>query len=133
MRNNNFLRERFLEIYRRHFRDAKLENKIILRFGRKTKTRLGSIKLNHKKESVVTINGIFRNPKVPTFIVDATLAHEFVHYLHGFNSEKEQLHAYPHKGGIVDKELKKRGFGTILRQQKIWLKTEWPKLIKEHF
>jgi len=130
MHDNHFLRERFLEIYRRYFSDIQLKNKVVLRFGRKTKTRLGSIMLNRKKESIVTINGLFRDPQVPVFMIDATLAHEFVHYLHGFSSEKEQLYSYPHRGGIVDRELKKRGLAEILLKQKIWLKEEWPKIIR---
>ncbi|MDD4352123.1 MAG: hypothetical protein PHU71_04040 [Candidatus Gracilibacteria bacterium] len=130
MRDNNFLRERFLKIYQEHFADFKLRNKIILKFGRSAKTRLGSIKLNSKKQSVITINGLFRSEEVPLFVIDGTLAHEFVHYMHGFNSEIDCQFQHPHRGGIVDKELIKRGFREILMEQKIWLKREWPKAIR---
>ncbi len=130
MRNNDFLRERFFVIYKTYFADVELKNKIILRFGRRAKTRLGSIKLNNKKESVITINAIFREDIVPIYMIDATLAHEFVHYMHGFNSEKEQLYRHPHRGGIVDHELRKRGMTEILVEQKIWLKQEWPAIVR---
>lgn len=132
MRDNNFLRERFLELYKKHFADIPLANKIVLRFGRAAKTRLGSIKLDKQKRSIITINGLFRDEEVPLFMIDATLAHEFVHYMHGFNSEIKCEFRHPHRGGIVDKELIKRGFREILMHQKLWLKEEWPSLLSQN-
>jgi len=43
-------------------------------------------------------------------LVDATIVHELTHYLHGFSSPIEQKFRTAHAGGVVVKELKKRGF-----------------------
>jgi hypothetical protein len=83
--------------------------------------------------SKITINGLFRDQAIPSKIIDLTIAHELCHYLHGFTGEREKLFRYPHQGGIVDLELKKRGLATDLRFQKKWLKEEWPKIVKENF
>ena len=45
--------------------------------------------------------------------------------MHGFQSPYEQKFRYPHQGGIVDKELKKRGFGLLLKLEKEWVKSNW--------
>ena len=47
---------------------------------------------------------------IPEYVIDTTVAHELVHYMHGFFSPHQRLYKHPHKGGIVTKELKKRGF-----------------------
>jgi hypothetical protein len=75
--------------------------------------------------SVITITGYFRDDVVPEYVVDSTIAHELVHYAHGFHSPHPQLYEHPHKGGIVDKELVKRGMGETLAKQQHWLKHEW--------
>ena len=68
--------------------------------------------------------------RVPEYVIDTTLAHELVHYMHGFNSPLPQKYKHPHRGGIVDKELIKRGFGHNLSMEKVWAKNQWEKLFR---
>ncbi len=141
-RDNDWLIDRLAEIWYRYFPDIEQKNEVQIVFGRRSKTRLGSIGMNGWKDhkwhqayqssrkgktgvSVITITGYFKDPQIPSYVVAATIAHELVHYAHGFHSPHPQLYRYPHQGGIVDKELKKRGVGEILRQQKQWLKANW--------
>ena len=79
------------------------------------------------------INGYFRNEKVPDYVIDTTIAHELVHYMHGFNSPLPKMYKHPHKGGIVNKELKKRGFGNMLNLERKWIRNEWKNIAKEEF
>lgn len=119
-----------------YFNDVKGHRDLVdISFGRRAKTRLGSIKQTGglKKRSIITINGLFRDEAIPEEIINATIAHELCHFVHGFSSPLPQLASHPHQGGIVDKELKGRGLGDLLTFQKKWLKTEWPAIVKANF
>lgn len=132
-RDQLWLEQTLASVWRRHFPDMVAENRVEIRFGRVARTRLGSIRMSRDKTiSTILINKLFQNPIVPLAVVEATIAHELVHYLHGFSSPFEQKFYSPHAGGVVTKELVARGFGEILSFQKRWLKEEWPKLLKEH-
>lgn len=108
---------------------------ISIGFGRKARTRLGSIRQigRFKKQSIITINGLFREETIPEEIITATVAHELCHFVQGFSSPLPQQSAYPHQGGLVDNELKRRGLGDLLKFQKKWLKSEWPAIVKANF
>jgi hypothetical protein len=134
MRDNNWLKNRFNYIYQQYFCDVEIINNIIIRFGRPTKTRLGSIKQsskNKKSNSIITINGHFRDPDIPSYVIDAVIAHELTHYTHGFCSPYKQTYCKPHQGGIVDHDLKKRGLADILRSEKYWIKNNWNQYIDQ--
>lgn len=133
MRDNSWLTNKLQQIHEQNFKDVKLANTILVRFGRIAKTRLGSISLKKhrahtKKVSLITINGLLKNEEVPEYVVEAVLAHELVHYCHGFSSPLPRLYRYPHQAGIVDKELVKRGFKQVLEQERVWTKNEFAKL-----
>ena len=66
-------------------------------------------------------------------MIDTTIAHELVHYIHGFNSPMPKMYRHPHKGGVVNKELKKRGFGNMLKLEKKWIRNEWKNIAREEF
>ena len=53
--------------------------------------------------------------------------------MHGFNSPHPRMFKHPHKGNIVNKELKKRGFGNMLMLEKKWTRNEWRKIVKNEF
>ncbi len=133
MRDNNFLRERLEYIWSNAFNDVERKNKINIRFKGKWKNKFGHIKKIKDEGSEIVINGYFKNSIVPEYIVDLTIAHELVHYSHGFNSPLPRLYKHPHKGGIVNKDLKKRGFSEVLKLERKWIKEEWRKIIKEEF
>jgi|SRR3989344_4761460 len=122
-RDNNWLLSRLDHIWSNHFSDVSQVNPVHIRFGRYSKYRLGSIKLNRTNgRTFITITSMFKNPKVPMEVVDHTLAHELVHYTHGFSSKRIRLHKYPHAGGVVDKEMKERGMEYLIRGYKVWVK-----------
>ncbi|MCA9388710.1 hypothetical protein KC644_03025 [Candidatus Berkelbacteria bacterium] len=141
-RDNEWLREKLAYIWYKYFSDIDQPNEVVIKFGQKAATRLGSIKRGKKefqqpdgskhKRSIITITGHFKDPVIPEQVIEAVIGHELSHYAHGFSSPLFQRFAHPHKGGIVDKEMRTRGMGEILAFQKKWLKNYWPEYIKEN-
>ncbi|PIS07624.1 hypothetical protein COT78_02910 [Candidatus Berkelbacteria bacterium CG10_big_fil_rev_8_21_14_0_10_43_13] len=133
MRDNHWLEEKLNKIWQEYFADIERSNEIEIKFGAKARRRLGSIRQIDPKDknskTRILMSGFFCDERVPELMIDATIAHELAHYAHGFCSPLPKLSRYPHQGGKVDNELKKRGFGKILKFQQNWLKTEWPKII----
>ncbi|MDD5731791.1 MAG: hypothetical protein PHU42_02785 [Patescibacteria group bacterium] len=149
MRDNTWLANRLHSIWQGYFAEITDGNEIEVRFGRSSKTRLGSITIREKVKmsrrveqrrlktlsaeevvSIITINGHLQNPEIPEEIVDGVLAHEFAHFVHGFNSMRERHHRFPHYGGIINNELKQRGLNNILKFQKKWLKDNWKNIVQ---
>lgn len=140
MRDKKWLENRLKTIWTNYFNDVEAQNDIVINFGKRATTRLGSIKQIRRRgllekdkseqPSIITITGYFRDEKIPEYIIDLTIAHELCHYVHGFSSPLPQIAQYPHQGQIVDKELVKRGLGKELRLQNNWLKTEWREIVK---
>ena len=123
IRDNSWLLSRLDAIWSDHFADIHQTNPLFIRFGRFSKFRLGSIKLNRKNDkSYITITGMFKNPAIPSGVVDHTIAHELVHFTHGFSSKRARLHKYPHVGGIVNKEMRDRGMDYLLKAYSAWVK-----------
>lgn len=118
-----------------HFTDVPQTNDVRIEFGRRAKRRLGSIRLDpeDRMTSVITMNGLFRLPEIPEFVVKATLVHELTHYAHGFNSPLTQKQAQPHAGGVMRREFEERGLLELYLEQKRWLKVRWPELLEREF
>ncbi|MBI2597081.1 hypothetical protein HYW41_02905 [Candidatus Daviesbacteria bacterium] len=132
LRDNKWLLYRLDLIWSEYFQDVTQTNPVHIRFGRYSKYRLGSIKLNRKTDrSYITITSMFKQPQIPTEVVDHTIAHELVHFAHGFSSKRARLHKYPHAGGVVDKEMKERGMWELIKAYKIWVKQYRQKLLSE--
>lgn len=125
MRNNDWLYNRMLQIWNLLFPEVQKLNLIEIRFKGKWKNKFGHIKLLKNKTSEIAINGLFQDERIPEYIIDLTIAHELIHYYHGFNSPHKQKYRHPHQGGIVTKELKKRGFAHLLNKEKQFIKKEW--------
>lgn len=122
-RDNRWLLNRLDLIWSKYFPDLTQTNPIHIKFGRLAKYRLGSIRLNKKTDrSYITITGMFQQPQIPVEVVDHTIAHELVHYTHGFSSKRARLHKYPHAGGIVNKEMRTRGMEYLIKAYKVWIK-----------
>lgn len=134
MRDQEWLDRLLATTWRRYFSDLP-QGELKIQFGRNARTRLGSIKLDRREPqlSVITLNGLFRDPAVPELVPLATLVHELIHYAHGFNSPLEQQHRYPHSGGVIRKEFAERGLEWLYLQQKAWLKQHWPQLVRDNF
>ena len=140
MRDNTWLFQKLDELWDEYFSDIQQNNGVAIKFGRRARQRLGSIKQEPKsirdisdksRKTIIIINGLFKDPGVPEYVVTATIAHELCHYAHGFSSPLEQSFLHPHYGGVVTKELKVRGFEKELKLQKKWLKEVWPEYLKE--
>lgn len=131
LRDNDWLWQLLDEIWSNHFSDVPQPNTVRIEFGRRARTRLGSIKRDRGDQdiTVITMNGLFKRDDVPEYVVRGTIAHELVHYAHGFHSPLPQKYKHPHAGGVVEKEYADRGLHQQYLQQKAWLKAEWPKLI----
>ncbi len=123
MRDNQWLLFRLEEIWRNHFSEVKQVNPVSISFGREATYRFGSIRLNFSTgKSQILINGRFRDTKYPQEVIDHTIAHELVHYAQGFSSPNPRLHRYPHRGGVIDKELADRGLDHLVVFYKKWVK-----------
>lgn len=122
-RDSKWLLSRLDHIWSNYFPNIKQTNRVFIRFGRNSRFRLGSIKLDKKSgNSIITLTGIFRKNEVPAEVVDHTIAHELCHYTHGFSSPRPRLHKYPHHGGVIERELKVRGLGYLVKAHKDWIK-----------
>lgn len=145
-RDIKYLEDSMFRLWEDHFSDVPRKNLVLIHFGRYSKRRLGSIKwadnntrikylLDRKKEildidddnrvTVITVTRYFEDPQIPDHVVDMTIAHEIVHYSHGFHSPLPKLYKVPHQGGIVKKELSKRGLGEVVSSSERWLKDNW--------
>ena len=130
MRDDSWLRNRLLEIWDLHFIDIPRLNEVKIKFKGKWKNKFGHIKMKNKITEIV-VNGLFKHPDIPEYIIDLTIAHELVHYSHGFQSPLERKYNYPHQGGIVRKELLRRGFKNQLELEKKVFRKEWINLFKQ--
>lgn len=130
MRDDQWLEQRFDQIWTLFFPDVEKKN-VSIRWKGNWKNKFGHIATTKNKKSEIAINKLFKNLQVPEDVIKLTIAHEIVHYSHGFHSHLPRLHKHPHKGGIVEKDLKKRGFSYMLKKEKEWQKNEWFKLFKE--
>lgn len=131
MRDNNWLLEKTKLLWNQYFNDIRLNNEIVVLFGRRNKRVLGSIKLELKARiTLIRVNGYFRDEKIPEELVMATLAHEIAHYAHGFSTAGKRMYRYPHQGGVVSRELKKRNLGELEKETKKWLKKNWNEYLK---
>jgi len=124
MRDDKFLEKRLDAMWEMLFPEVPRKNEVIIRFKGKWKNKFGHIK-RIKDKSEIVINGLFKDEIVPEYIIDLTIAHELIHYMHGFNSPLPRQYKNPHKGGIVTKELKKRGFSHLIKKENLFVKKEW--------
>lgn len=140
------------KLWEEYFNDVPRKNFVITKFGKYAKRQLGCIKyatertkvkeLLRKYEedivsqdinsvSVIVLTRYFADIKIPEFVLISTMSHEICHYAHGFHSPLPKKYKYPHKGGIVENELTKRGLSHIIRDSDSWLKDNWLDIIKE--
>jgi hypothetical protein len=136
MRDHKWLKNRLELIWQTYFPDVGIANNVIVKFGRPSVTRLGSIKYGREtlsvRNSIITINGYFQDPTIPEYVIDAVLAHELTHYAHGFCSPHAQAYRHPHQGGVVKNEIVDRGLKNLLKLEKKWIKENWREYIKKH-
>jgi hypothetical protein len=135
MRDDLWLQQLLDDTWDRYFSDVPQDNIVRVEFGRRARTRLGSIRINPKEPDVtiITMNGLFRLTEIPEMVVLATLVHELTHYAHGFSSPLAQKHRHPHAGGVMRAEYRERGLEQLYVDQRRWLKANWPGMVERHF
>lgn len=122
-RDDKWLLSRLDYLWSNYFPDIDQTNPVFIKFGRYSRLRLGSIRLDKdSKRTYITITSMFRDEAVPIEVVDQTIAHELTHYTHGFSSPRSRMHKYPHGGGVVNRELKARGLGHLAVAYNRWKK-----------
>jgi hypothetical protein len=113
-------------IWGEYFADTPRVNEVDIRFHRPWKRRLGVIRLSQADNSTyIGINSLLGLEEAPYCITLITVAHELVHYCHGFGSPLPQRYLHPHRGGIVNRELVDRGLGRQLAEYTDWLEGNW--------
>lgn len=130
MRTNADLKNRLLFYQKKYFSDVEIKNPVLIRFGRKAFRQIGSIRKKNDGLSLITITSFFKDEKIPLYVIDETILHEFIHYTHGFTSARKQCYRYPHKHGIMREEFRKRHLLSLHLKAKKWLKTGWPLYLK---
>lgn len=123
-RGDVWLQSRLDYLWENFFQDIAVVNPVKIGFGRFSKFRLGSIKMDPRtKVSYITITSMFRDTKIPVEVVDQTIAHELCHYTHGFSSTHVRKHSKPHSGGVIKKELSERGLLFLYLAYQEWVKS----------
>tara|TARA_B100000315_G_C14348846_1_gene483039 strand:+ start:37 stop:492 length:456 start_codon:yes stop_codon:yes gene_type:complete len=130
MRDDAWLQNRFEQIWSLFFPEVENKNVFICWKG-KWKNKFGHIKDAKNGLTEIAINSLFKDLRVPEDMIKLTIAHEIVHYSHGFHSHLPKLFKHPHEGGIVDKVLIEKGFKYAIKKEKEWFKKEWQALFKE--
>ena len=143
MRDDAWLSEKMYELWENHFEDIPRLNHVLIKFGKRSKRQLGAIgwltnktqkiskmlqregEADDKRVSLINITSYFKDEYIPEAVVLGTIAHELCHYAHGFNSPLKQVFDHPHKGGVIRKELQKRGLAGLHKQSRSWLKANW--------
>lgn len=130
MRDNLYLCQRLARVWSCYFSDLKIENSLRIGFGPRARLRLGSIRRRNFRrngdfDSLILINGHFRDRSIPDYVVDATIAHELCHYAHGVSSPLPQLYRYPHRDGVIDREITKRQLKKLVYKENSWLQRNW--------
>lgn len=129
MRDQDWLEARFNQIWDLFFKDVEKKD-ISINWKGKWKNKFGHITRKNEKTEIA-INKFFQDLRVPEDIIKLTIAHEIIHYMHGFHSHLPKQYKHPHAGGVVNRELRKRGFDYALKHEKEWVKNEWFKLYNE--
>lgn len=125
-RDTYWLRGEMDGIWRRYFGDMPRVNEVDIDFRGPWKRRLGVISLAHDQQTTrIGINSLLGLPEVPYCLTLVTVAHELVHYGHGFGSPLPRKYEHPHRGGIVTRELRERGLETQIEEYSDWIGRHW--------
>jgi hypothetical protein len=114
------------EIWKKYFNDVLRANQVEIAYYYPWKRRLGLIRLSPDGNvSFIGLNALLQMEEVPEYILITTIAHELVHYTHGFGSPLARKYKHPHANNIVPKELERRGLGKILHLCNEWIDKHW--------
>jgi hypothetical protein len=123
-RDNEWLQRRVESLQETYYADMRVGYPIVARFGTRARYRYGCI-YSRDQTCHILLNRLFAHPDVPDYVLDATLVHELAHYAHGWGSGQPKLYTHPHRGGVVEAEMKKRGCYALEEQAGVWRKSCW--------
>ncbi|HNV01213.1 MAG TPA: hypothetical protein PKK60_02180 [archaeon] len=136
---DHYLAKKAASLIRENFQERGVTNLLVVKWGGKWSRKLGHIKpLKNNKNcdtefgSIIEINSLLKDIEVPEYVLDYVLMHELTHYFQGFGSNHERKAKHPHRGGIVDKEIERLGWGEIMENSEKWLKENWPKILEKN-
>lgn len=113
-------------IWWKHFTDIPRANTVQIGYCFPWKSRLGLIRLSlDQSTTFIGINSLLQLPQVPEYVLITTIAHELVHYAHGFGSPLPRKHKYPHANEVVERELESRELGECLYCSNRWIDKHW--------
>ncbi len=126
LRDDRWLEQLLDLIWTNHFSDTPRLNHVHVSFGAAWKSRLGLITMSEDEETTyIQVNALLRLAEVPEYVAKITVAHEMVHYAHGFGSPLPRRYKHPHRGGIVRRELVNRGLALEYELYDTWVYTHW--------
>ncbi|GCE26845.1 hypothetical protein KDA_23290 [Dictyobacter alpinus] len=113
-------------IWQCYFSDSPILNEITIAYSYPWKGRLGLIKMSlDATVTFIGINTLLQMQQVPEYVLITTIAHELVHYIHGFGSPLPRRYKHPHANKVVDRELEQRNLGAALRCCNEWIDKYW--------
>jgi len=113
-------------IWRNHFADIPRANTVHIGYCYPWKNRLGLIRLSlDQATTFIGINALLQVLQVPEYVLITTIAHELVHYTHGFGSPLPRLCKHPHANNVVERELERRELGEHLHCCNEWIDKQW--------
>jgi hypothetical protein len=113
-------------IWQTYFSDVLRINDVTIEYCGPWKSRLGLIRLSlDASKTFIGINSLLRSYLVPESVVLTTIAHELVHYTHGFGSPLPRRWKHPHANHVVDHELEQRNLGSCLHSCNEWIDAHW--------
>ena len=132
-RDDRWLTEEVDDIWARYFPDTPRVNRIDVGWRRPWKRRLGVISLSTDERTTrIGLNCLLARPEVPYCVPLVTVAHELVHYAHGFGSPLPRRYPHPHRGGVVVRELKARGLADVFDEYSDWIDAHWWSFYARH-
>ena len=126
LRDSDWLRHELEYLWSRFFADTPRANAAEITFAGSWRNRLGVISLSEDSlTSYIGINSLLSFPEAPRVLTTITIAHELVHYAHGFGSPLPRRHRHPHRGRVVERELRARGLREELESYQRWIDDHW--------
>lgn len=113
-------------IWEHYFADVPYVNEVQISYCQPWKSRLGLIRMSlDESVSFIGVNALLQHRFVPEYVLITTIAHELVHYAHGFGSPLPRPYEHPHANNVVNRELETRDLGTYVQQCDAWIDKEW--------
>ena len=134
MLSDSFLTKKTAQLCREYFPQKQISNLLVVRWGKAWQTKLGHIKpyqQNTQFGSLIEINAVLNDERIPEFVVEATILHELIHYFQGFGSNQPRTQRHPHQGGVIEKEFAKFGWQEIAQKQDTWIHANFARYWKE--